>query len=1090
MTNYKNVHHITAGAGAGKTTKLVEIISGLVAAGEDPIRMILTTYTDAAATELREKSKAKLPAEKAIRMNGAQMGTLHSVARRYVDRYWYLLGISPSVKPVSESMSMILMNRSLDGLVTGAQKALLDKYVTTFGLSDWDSNGLDYDFWKDTLITLFDKMRGYGFDKRSIPDFKTRTMNLLRNTFNPSGNQELFDKFTACAQDYLAWKPTVDTHVTDAGQKQYAKNCVQVAKILALDPFKTERQILKEIKDMKWGGDHTIPVKNPARGQYQDDINACKGKVAEAAKELAEGLVPVEFSLIFDVAELLFSILDKWTDAYDKIKKETGVIDFPDMEALFLRLLKEKEAVKEDIRASVDFLFVDEFQDSTPIQAQIYEILSGLVKQSWFVGDRKQAIYGFAGSDSGLIAELVASFPEPEEDASSLSKYKKDERGNSSQILDISRRSVPRLVHAANDIFIPAFASSPGTAKDVIDREFVELREWDEKKDTAWDPLYHIVCKPGPGKKTLNADALATFVCSMADDPCFKKAYTLSDIAILTRSGRQAIKIGKALVKKNIRTGFVDPEGFRDTPEVSLVLAVLRLSEGIDRDKSRAEIRKLLLNEDILALSDRVAKKQNDLAGFPSVEAFAKALRTHSIPDRVNEIITRFDMQGVCGLWGNPDARRGSLNLLRKAAQEYTDKSATLCVEADVRGFLSFLKDWKANEKFDNSAEGVKVLTYHKSKGLDWKIVILCGLDEYKDPADIGGVSPVGESSVHPESLLAIPRLPEDAWVLAKILDNPDSKKVLEHRRAVNHGEEKRLLYVGFTRAKDVVITAAMSTSPQVLAKLCPTVQALQAQGSITPVQDTVDIWGLPGGVVSRYKDCSEDPSVMASNVPVPERYKDAGFSLPVCPAEKPSKYHSPSKYLDKAVQASADVDTATDFGTRMDIPHNHLEDNVFGDCIHHIFALCAPGKHEANLAVAESTLKGYGIKDADAPGKVVACIERFFNWMEEEYGKATSLGQEVPFRYTDRDGRVFSGNMDLVWGLETDCILVDYKTFPGARSELFNRNSEHWAGKYASQLGVYADALSTSVWKTPRFRLLYYPVEGLVIWVKKSDRI
>ena len=107
MTNYKNVHHITAGAGAGKTTKLVEIISGLVTDGNDPTRMILTTFTDAAATELREKSKAKLPTEKAVRMNGARMGTLHSVARSYIDRYWYLLGISPAVKPISESMSKI-----------------------------------------------------------------------------------------------------------------------------------------------------------------------------------------------------------------------------------------------------------------------------------------------------------------------------------------------------------------------------------------------------------------------------------------------------------------------------------------------------------------------------------------------------------------------------------------------------------------------------------------------------------------------------------------------------------------------------------------------------------------------------------------------------------------------------------------------------------------------------------------------------------------------------------------------------------------------------------------------------------------------
>ena len=1084
MIMYKNVHHITAGAGAGKTTELVRIITRLVNDGADPQRMILTTFTDAAATELREKSKAALSPDKAVRMNGAQMGTLHSVARRYIARYWYLLGISPSVKPVSKSVSDILMNRSLEGLVTGAQKARLNKYVETFGLTSIEEKGLDYDFWKKTLKTLFDKMRGYDFGKERIPEIREMTMKLLRSTFNQNENEDLFEQARPCLEEYLGYHDIVDQHVTEAGKKQYEANCAQVRRILALDPLNAEKRTLKEFGAMKWGGDHTIPQRDPAREEYQERINACKAEVSAAAKELSERLVPVEYSMIFEAAELLFDIMDAWMDAYDRIKKENGVIDFADMEELFLRLLG-KEEVLEDIHASVDYLFVDEFQDSTPIQAKIYEILSRQITQSWFVGDRKQAIYGFAGSDSGLIAELVESFPKPKKDAGSLSGYWKDADGNSSQVLDTSRRSVPRLVHAANDIFIPAFAESNGTEKDIISEEYVKLKEWDEKQDTPWNPLYHVdVCKTVNGKPFLDAEALATFVCQMAEQEGFKDAgYTLSDIAILTRSGSMAQRIGKALIKKGIRTGFVNPDGFQDTPEVSLVLAILRLSEGIDRDKSCAEIRKLLQNEDLATLSAKVGKKENNLAGFPGLEMFAKALRTHSVQDRIDEIITRFDLHGVCGQWGNPDARCGNLNLLRKAAEDYAAKSGILCAEADVRGFLSFLKGYKPEEKFDNSAEGVKVLTYHKSKGLDWKIVILCGLDEFKEENTIGGVSILG-SSMHPDGILAIPRLPNEDWVLRSILANPESEAALKLRRAVKRGEEKRLLYVGFTRAKEVVITASTDTSPEVLRVLCPTA----GNRTIVPDEDKVDIWGIPN-VISCYKAYGNDQGLTYSDNPVPKRYRDAGFLSPTCP-EVPTKYHSPSQYRNPAlIGQPLVVETVMDFHARTDIPHGHLEDNVFGDCIHHIFARCAPGKHEANLAVAESTLKGYGISDADSPGKAVACIESFFDWLDANpsYGVVIGVEHEVPFRYTDREGRVFSGSMDLVWRTEKGCVLVDYKTFPGARSELFNRNSEHWAGKYASQLGVYADALSASDWKTPLDSLLYYPVEGLVLRVKKG---
>lgn len=1081
MYLYKNVHHITAGAGAGKTTELVRIITRLVNDGADPQRMILTTFTNAAATELREKSKAELSAEDAVKMNGALMGTLHSIASRYIKRYWYLLGLSPTIKPIEKSVSRILMDRSLEGLVSGKQKAMLNKYVETFGINKGE-DGSDNDFWKETLTNLFGKMRGYGFGKERIPEFKERTMKLLRDTFNQDRNKPLFDRVQPDLEKYLGYD-TISKLFTDKSQDQFDIDCAQIRKILAIDPLKVNERQMKDIGAMKWGNVAKIAKNGPDKDRFDPELAAAKVAVKSAAVQLSKGWVPVEYNMIFDVAELLFDIMGDWMAAYEKIKKENGVIDYSDMEKLFLLLLARDE-VKDDVRASVDYLFVDEFQDSNPIQAQIYEILSNLVKQSWFVGDRKQAIYGFAGSDAGLINELVEQFPSPEKEEKSLTKFKKDDNGNSSQVLKTSYRSTPKLVNAANNIFIPAFEKTTGNPKDVIPKEYVHLDPNPKKEDTDWEPLYHInVCKTVKGKDYFDNDALAAFVCRMVADPGFKKAgYDLSDIAILTRTGAIAKKIGKALVKKGIPTSFVDSKGFKDTPEVSLVLAILRLSEGIDMNKSRAEIRKLVLGEDLKQLSERVGKKTNNLDDFPGLEDFANALRSHSVVDRINEIITRFDLIGISGQWGNPDARRGSLNLLRKAAEDYASESALLCSEADVRGFLSFLKDYKTDEKFDNSAAGVKVLTYHKAKGLDWKIVILCGLDDYKDEETIDGISILG-SSTHPESILVIPRLPKKDWVRKCILENKESAKILDEQRAVKMGEERRLLYVGFTRAKEVVITAAKNTSPEVLKKLCPTVEKRATAGFIDDTH--VDIWGVPG-LLSRFENCTDNSALTASDIPTPVRYKKAGFFLPVSKGGKDIiKYHSPSSYKDPKVQAAATVDTVKDFGQRTDIPHPHLKDNVFGDCIHHIFARCAPRKHEANLAVAESTLKGYGITEAEAPKKAVECIETFFGWLEEKFGPATRLEQEVPFQYTDAKGQVFSGNIDLVWRTAKGCVLVDYKTFPGNKADLFHPDSNHWAGKYASQLGIYADALSVTDFGNPLCRLLFYPVEGLVVSVK-----
>ena len=1087
MYQYKKVHHITAGAGAGKTTRIVDIITKLVNDGAAPERMILTTFTDAAATELREKSKAKLSADNAVRMNGALMGTLHSIASRYINRYWYLLGISPSVRPISESVSDILMNRSLEDLMTGEQKALLNKYVETFGITTLDQ-GYNYDFWKEILKTLLDKMRKYGFNKESLCDFDREASQVLHYTLHQGYNSTYLEEAKPCFEKYLAYEDDVKAFATEAGKKTYAANCDKIRRILSLDPDGVDQRQLKEVEDMTWGRAIAIDGKKcPQKKQYEADISAVKEDVAAAAKRLGRILVPAESSMIRPVTDLLFRIMAVWPDAYEKVKKEAGVIDYTDMEQMFLTLLGREE-VQEDIRASVDYLFVDEFQDSNPIQAKIYGILSTLVKQSWFVGDRKQAIYGFAGSDAGLIAELVQSFPKPEEDKNSLTGFKKDADGNSSEVLDTSRRSTPKLVNAASEIFVEAFKETTGNPKDVIEEERVRLKPDPEKVDTAWDSLYHVDVSPIGQKRSLDADALATFVCTLAGTPVFKENYKLDDIAILTRSGSQATKIGKALIKKGIPTSFVDPKGFKETPEVSLVLAILRLSEGIDREKSRAEIRKLVSGEDFTTLADRAGQKKNDLSDYPALEDFAKALRTHSVPDRINEIITRFDLVGIGGQWGNQNARRGSLNALRQAAGEYADKSAILCAEADVRGFLSFFKEYKAEQKFDNKAGGVKVLTYHKSKGLDWKIVILCGLDEYKEENTIGGVTVVGPST-EPVTIYVLPYLPDKEWVTECVLACGNFKWLLEERRALKRGEEKRLLYVGFTRAKEVVITAAMSTSPGVIEKLCPTARERTVK---EPTDAThMDIWGVPG-LVSRYGSFTDDPGLTAPDIPQPQRYKNAGFLLKSLPVEKKKeetlKYRSPSRYKDPAIQDAAEVEGVKDFGFRTDIAHEHLDDNVYGDCIHHIFARCAPGKHDENIAVAAMTLRGYGIKDADAPGKVVNCIETFFAWMAEAYGDHASLEREVPFQYTDSKGQVFSGNMDLVWRTAKSCVLVDYKTFPGSREALFKEGGDHWAGNYASQLGVYSDALSATSWGTPEARLLFYPVEGVVIKVKKKE--
>ena len=114
----KNIQYINAGAGSGKTTRLTEILSEKLGSKEyKPSEVILTTFTELAASEFREKSRERLyndnHADVAAELDSATIGTVHSVALSFIQKYWYLIGVSPDMKVMSEDeVSLMLISIS------------------------------------------------------------------------------------------------------------------------------------------------------------------------------------------------------------------------------------------------------------------------------------------------------------------------------------------------------------------------------------------------------------------------------------------------------------------------------------------------------------------------------------------------------------------------------------------------------------------------------------------------------------------------------------------------------------------------------------------------------------------------------------------------------------------------------------------------------------------------------------------------------------------------------------------------------------------------------------------------------------------
>ena len=153
----KNIKYISASAGSGKTFTLTETLAEAIRSKKvEPENVILTTYTRAAAAEFKEKAKAKLYEQglvfEADRLDQALIGTIHSVAENLIQKYWYVLGLSPKINPIEKGDLDFFRNQSLVALLTEKEIS----FFNDFALKYTRSSKINFDFWKDDLSKILE----------------------------------------------------------------------------------------------------------------------------------------------------------------------------------------------------------------------------------------------------------------------------------------------------------------------------------------------------------------------------------------------------------------------------------------------------------------------------------------------------------------------------------------------------------------------------------------------------------------------------------------------------------------------------------------------------------------------------------------------------------------------------------------------------------------------------------------------------------------------------------------------------------------------------------------------------------------------
>lgn len=1057
----KNIHNISAGAGSGKTTRLVGIITDLVSGkmGEkcSPERMILTTFTKAAAGEFKERAAAKLMEagylEEAVALDAAMIGTIHSIAQAYITRYWYLCGMSPGVTPVAEADSKKLLMESLSGVVTADDMTFFREYVRMFGITKGEEGYYD-DFWKDHLIKISESLMFERDKETCLKAIRDKSVSMLSAMLDLSHNEAKIKHARECAEGYLVYCED-DTFYTQRSLDKAQRHARVARSILENSTFKlaTLKGMCDDLDNKPFG------LKKDMKDTHEAIVTASHDALVDAIMRI----IPEDASRISECAGKICDIALRWMDGYRKLKRERGVVDFSDMEVIFLELLGMKE-VLEDIRSSIDYLFVDEFQDCNPVQIRIFDILSENVRQSWFVGDPKQAIYGFRGSNVELVNEFSANFPEDEKDEASFTGFKKDETGLSSEILGSSYRSHPTLLDLSNKVFIKAFGSD-------LEEKNIRLEPGREAYETGYPVIHHFHVEGGNDDE--RAAALASGITTVLNGKYSALEglkVSPSDIAVLVRNNSSAVKVAASLKKNGVPVSFVDSD-FKDSAEVSLLLSLLRLATGRQDDKSEAELMSLIDGYDLREVLIKVSDPAHDNF-WGGLRQFFKSVRTLSVVDVIDAMIARFDLYGFVSCWGDGDLRRANIDLVRQIARQFDSSASMFAMASDLLSFLDYIKSYKPEPKFDNQDTGVKVLTYHKAKGLEWKIVFLTDIDGDMDEK----ISLRSLSGFQGDVYVPALSFHEPVWLTEAVTADKAMRQLFDRVSAKNLGEERRLLYVGLTRARDFVFTVgSVGAGMKKLQQCCPSAADIDysAVGS-----GEFDIWGV--GIKSHCYQCTPEVERYEGADSQPSRVKDAGFSLPEEAATKTycEKCHIPSKYKDSEAIASASPEIVKTY-PRIKISHGSLEDNEFGDCVHAIYAVGTHPDKTRRLAAAQRTLQAYGLDSSNAE-VLLARFDDLCDYLRETYGTPErGVEHELPFTYQDAEGRVFNGDMDMVWKTKDRCVIVDYKTFSGTSETAL----KECADEYASQMKIYRDALDAAGEKVASV-LILYPIIGLVVKV------
>ncbi len=786
---------VSAGAGSGKTAVLSERVIRILKEKVHINELLILTFTKLAAHEMKERIRNKIKKEKDLineldLIDSAYITTFDSFSLSLVKKYHYILNIDKNVNIVDSTIIDIEKSKILDAILEEYYKEKdsgFIKLIKDFCVKD-DSEI------KNAILGI-SKSLDLKIDKQEF------IHNYVENFYNELKIEQDIKKYL----ELIHKKINIISLLTDeikieAEGEYYEKISNELSNLL-------ESMTYEEIKN-------NVDIKLPSVPKNsEENLKQIKEKITSTIKEIKnltrfdnEEEIKNTIIMTKEYATIILEIIEKLDNKLKEFKNQKNLYEFNDIALLAIKLVKENKEIKEEIKTSFKEILLDEYQDTNDIQETFINEISN--NNVYMVGDIKQSIYRFRNANPSIFKN----------------KYDNYSNKNGGIKIDLNKnfRSRKEVIENINQIFDLIMSDEIGGANykkehnmifgnntyienktldndlEILDYDYTKETTYKKEEIEAFIIAYDIKNKINNNYQVLDKETNKL------------RNITYNDFVILIDRSKNFDLYKKIFTYLNIPLSQNKDLNMNDDIDILIIKNILKLIKKINDKEIDQEFkysfisieRSFLINEDDNEIFKYFLNNNyNESKLYKICEQIKENIENSSLSEIIEEILDKFNYLEKIISTSNINASRIRIDKIREITKSLEQMGYGL---DDLINYLIELTENNKEIKYtlkENIEDSVKIMTIHKSKGLEYPICYYAGL---YSPFNIKDITT--KFSYNNKYGLILPYFKEG---IGKTI-----YKDLEKEEYIKEeiSEKIRLFYVALTRAREKMIIVEPKT--------------------------------------------------------------------------------------------------------------------------------------------------------------------------------------------------------------------------------------------------------------------------------------